>query len=80
MGAIFTVVLPVFALIAAGCLAGSRGLLGNGAAEVLNGFVYYFSLPALFFNALAQTPLADVFRVPFALSFLGGAVVCAALS
>jgi len=80
MGAIFTVVLPVFALIAAGYLAGNRGLLGNSAAEALNGFVYYFSLPALFFNALAQTPLADVLRVPFALSFLGGAAVCAALS
>ena len=80
MDAILTVVLPVFALIAAGYLAGSRNLLGGGAADALNSFVYYFSLPALFFNALAQTPLGDVFRVPFALSFLGGAVVCAALS
>ena len=80
MDAIFSVVLPVFALIAAGYLAGSRNLLGEGAADALNSFVYYFSLPALFFNALAQTPLGDVFRVPFALSFLGGAVVCAALS
>ena len=80
MDAIFSVVLPVFALIAAGYLAGRRNLLGEGAADALNSFVYYFSLPALFFNALAQTPLGDVFRVPFALSFLGGAVVCASLS
>jgi len=80
MDAILTVVLPVFALIAAGYLAGRAGLLGGGAAEALNSFVYYFSLPALFFNALAQTPLTDVLRAPFALSFLGGAAVCAALS
>jgi len=82
MHAIFTVVLPVFALIAAGYLAGRGNLLGGGAADALNSFVYYFSLPALFFNALAQTPLADVAAVgaPFALSFLGGAAVCALLS
>ena len=47
MEAIINVVLPVFAIIASGWVCGRIGLLGDGASQALNGFVYYAALPAL---------------------------------
>jgi len=58
--AIIDMVLPVFAIIAAGWLCGWLGLLGDDASRALNGFVYFAALPALFFGAMATVPLEDV--------------------
>ncbi len=69
--AIFNVVLPVFAIIAAGYGVARIGLLGEASSEALNGFVYYIALPALFFLAMAQTPFARIFDWPFLGAFLG---------
>ena len=60
MGAILNVVLPVFAIMAAGYLCGRAGILGQDSSRALNGFVYYAALPALFFGSLADTPLASI--------------------
>ncbi|MDF2096029.1 AEC family transporter [Aquibaculum arenosum] len=65
MEAIVNVVLPVFAIMAAGYLSGRAGILGQDSSQALNGFVYYAALPALFFGSLARTPLADVFYWDF---------------
>jgi predicted permease len=75
MEAIIDVVLPVFAIIAAGWLCGRLGLLGDDASQALNGFVYYAALPALFFGAMATVPLAETFNLPFILDYLGGVLV-----
>ena len=70
MGAILNVVLPVFAIMAAGYLCGRAGILGQDSSRALNGFVYYAALPALFFGSLADTPLALMTTYP-ALALLG---------
>ena len=60
MAAIVDVVLPVFAIMLAGYLAGRFRLLGDASSEALNGFVYYGAIPALFFVSMAQAPLGCV--------------------
>src|SRR5690625_4437939 len=60
MGAILNVVLPVFAIMAAGYISGRAGILGLDSSRALNGFVYYAALPALFYGSLADTPLAAI--------------------
>ncbi len=72
MGAIVTVILPVFGIMLVGYLAGRFRLLGDASSEALNGFVYYISLPALFFVSLAQVPVGEVFNGPFLAAFGGG--------
>lgn len=80
MLAVVNVVLPVFAIMAAGYLCGRFGLLGQGSSQALNGFVYYVALPALFFVAMARVPVGDVLNVPFLLAYGGGVVILAALA
>ncbi|BBK30051.1 hypothetical protein EDC65_4703 [Stella humosa] len=74
MEAVVNVVLPVFALMASGYGAGRLRLLGDAASEALNGFVYWFALPALLFHAMVKVPVADVFHLPFLAAF-GGAFI-----
>jgi predicted permease len=72
MRAIITVILPVFAIMLTGYLAGRFRVLGAASSDALNRFVYYFALPALFIVSLAQVPIRDVFHVPFLAAFGGG--------
>lgn len=72
MEAIVNVVLPVFAIMAAGYLCGRAGILGQDSSQALNGFVYYVALPALFFGSMARTPLADILYWDFIAAFGGG--------
>jgi malonate transporter and related proteins len=80
MEAIIDVVLPVFAIIAAGWLCGRLGLLGDNASQALNGFVYFAALPALFFGAMATVPLSQTLNVPFIVDYLGAVIVLALLT
>jgi malonate transporter and related proteins len=73
---IVDVILPVFALILAGYVAGRRGLLGPASSEALNRFVYWMALPALLFVSMARVPVADVFNLPFLAAFAGGMTAC----
>lgn len=65
MEAIVNVVLPVFAIIFAGYIGRRRNILGDGSSEALNGFVYYFSMPALFLVTLSRVDATDIFNWPF---------------
>jgi malonate transporter len=57
---IVTIVLPFFGLIGLGYAAGTwRKLPGEGLAW-LDFFVFYLALPALFFQLIAETPIARV--------------------
>jgi predicted permease len=71
MSPVFTAVLPLFSLIAAGAAMRRFGLLGPVAVAELNRFVVLLALPAVLFSimarahwsALAQPGLATVFAV-----------------
>jgi predicted permease len=79
MTAIVNIVLPIFGVILAGFVAGRARLLGLASSEALNGFVYYFPLPALLFLSMARTPIADVLNLPFIAAVLCGEFVVLAL-
>src|SRR5690606_31694223 len=53
MSLILEAVLPLFALILAGWVAGRRRILGASATDSLNTFVVWMALPALLFQAMA---------------------------
>jgi len=72
MRAVIDVVLPVFAIILTGYLAGRRGLLGPASSEALNRFVYWLALPVLLFHALAKVRPEEIFNAPFLAAWLGG--------
>ncbi len=70
--AVFSVTLPVFALIATGVLATRLQLLGPDATNVLNRFVVYLALPALLFDATARIRWVDIAHPGFFTAFGGG--------
>lgn len=80
MESILLSVVPVFALILCGYLGGLTGVLESGAASALNGFVYYFSLPALLFVFTARAPMAELLDGPFLSAFLLGSVTAFAIA
>jgi malonate transporter and related proteins len=75
---VLDVVLPVFAIIAAGYWGG-RTVLGEEASKALSAFVYWFALPAVLFLSMARQPLGDIFNIPFIGAFLGGMLAVYAL-
>jgi hypothetical protein len=72
MRAILDVILPVFAIILTGYLAGRIKLLGPDSSEALNKFCYWFALPPVLFLGPARVPLDQVFNLPFIATFMGG--------
>ena len=64
----------VFAIILCGYLAGITGKLGNKSAVVLNGFVYYFAVPALLFGFTAQAPILVILNWSFVGSVLSASL------
>jgi malonate transporter and related proteins len=73
-----TVVLPIFALIAAGWLARRIGVLGSHATTELNRFVIYLALPVLLFDIIAHAQWDDVWQPGFVAAFgLGTALIFA---
>lgn len=73
MDALINVVVPVFAIIGTGYLAGQIGILGQDSAAALNRFVYYFALPPVLFIFPARQPVSEVLNGPFIAAFLCGA-------
>ena len=75
MNAVITAALPVFALILTGWLAARWNLLGSGAADALNRYVVYLSLPALLFRAMTQVDLAAMTHWGYVGAFAGGIAI-----
>ncbi|WP_164516629.1 AEC family transporter [Minwuia thermotolerans] len=75
MEPIVNIVLPVFAIVAAGYLCGRRGLLGDDSSRALNSFVYWVALPALLFRAMATVDLDSIHEPDFLLGFAGAIVL-----
>lgn len=67
-------VIPFFAILAFGYLAGKLKLLPEGSSEALSRFVFVVAMPALFIVSLARTPLEEFFDWAF-LGALGGGML-----
>ena len=74
MSVVLEISLPVFGLILCGYAAGITGILGKQSAAALNGFVFYFALPALLFGFTAQAPLIVILNWNFIGSIFFGSL------
>ncbi|MDR6290564.1 hypothetical protein E9232_003090 [Inquilinus ginsengisoli] len=72
-------VLPVFAIIVTGWLAGWSGYLSRSLADGLVHFAYNIAMPALLIVTIAQEPARNLLEWRFLLAFGGGSILCFAL-
>jgi malonate transporter and related proteins len=69
-------VLPVFAIIVTGWLAGWLGYISRSLADGLVHFAYNVAMPALLFVTIAQEPAGNLLEWRFLLAFGGGSILC----
>ncbi|WP_225157529.1 MULTISPECIES: AEC family transporter [unclassified Bradyrhizobium] len=74
-----SLVLPVFAIIVTGWLAGELGYLSRALADALVHFAYNVAMPALLIVTIAQEPARNLLEWRFLLAFGGGSLICFAL-
>src|SRR3954462_15220759 len=72
-------VLPVFAVIVTGWLAGWVGYIPRSLADDLVHFAYNVAMPALLVVTIAQESARNLLEWRFLLAFGGGSVLCFAL-
>jgi len=72
-------VLPVFAVIVTGWLAGWLGYIPRSLADGLVHFAYNVAMPALLFITVAQEPARNLLEWRFLMAFGGGSILCFAL-
>jgi hypothetical protein len=77
--AVADLVLPVFAIIVTGWLAGWLGYISRSLADGLVHFAYNVAMPALLFVTIAQEPARHLLEWRFLLAFGGGSLLCFAL-
>ena len=65
---ILNIVLPIFAIIIIGYIAGATNVVPKSGAKSLNNFVFYIALPALLFQSTATAPLEQLMNWRFSLS------------
>jgi malonate transporter len=75
MLSLLLIVLPIFALIAAGWAGRAAGIFGDQAASELNRFVVYLALPPLLFDIMAKAHWADIWQPGFIGAFGIGAML-----
>lgn len=74
MEVLFSIVLPIFALIGVGWLARRFGWMGPEGAFELNRFVVYLGMPALLFQIMARASFRDLAQPGFIAAFGIGSV------
>jgi predicted permease len=74
-----SLVLPVFAIIVTGWLAGWLGYLSRSLADALVHFAYNVAMPALLIVTIAQEPARNLLEWRFLLAFGGGSLLGFAL-
>lgn len=67
--------MPFFALIGLGWLGGKFKIVSPDGMRGINGFVFYFALPALLFKALATQSPAEIWQPDIILIYGGATVV-----
>jgi len=72
-------VLPVFAIIVTGWLAGRLGYISPSLADGLVHFAYYVAMPALLIVTIAQEQARSLLEWRFLIAFGGGSMLCFAL-
>jgi malonate transporter and related proteins len=77
--AVADLVLPVFAIIVTGWLAGWLGYISRSLADGLVHFAYNIAMPALLVVTIAQEPARQLLEWRFLLAFGGGSLLCFAL-
>jgi predicted permease len=80
MDIVATVSLPIFALVFSGYAARRFEFLNVASIAGLNGFVYYFALPALFVVKVAETPVIRLFDWRLIVSYHGAGLGVFALA
>ena len=79
MDVLFSIVLPIFALIGVGWVARRAAWMGSEGALELNRFVVYLGMPALLFQIMAKASFRDLAQPGFIAAFgIGSAVIYAA--
>jgi malonate transporter and related proteins len=69
-------ILPIFAIILTGWLAGASGYLPRDLAAPLMRFAYYVAMPALVFRTIADEKLHALLDWRFVAAFGGGSLLC----
>jgi malonate transporter and related proteins len=69
-------ILPVFAVIVTGWLAGALGYVSRGLSDALIHFAYNIAMPALLIVTIAHEPARSLFAWRFLLAFGGGSLLC----
>jgi hypothetical protein len=68
-------VLPFFALIGVGYIAGRSQFLSVQGTAAITKFVFYFALSAMLFKFASNLSLAEIYSTPFVLAYLSGCTV-----
>ncbi len=76
MGALLSVVLPVFLVVGAGYIAVWRGLFSDAGVDGLMIFTQKFAIPCLLFSAIATLDLGQEFEFSILFSFYAGSTAC----
>lgn len=71
-----SLILPIFAIILSGWLAGALGYLPRTLAGPLMQFAYFLAMPALVFLTVAREPLESLLEWRFLVAFGGGSLIC----
>jgi malonate transporter and related proteins len=71
-----SLVLPVFAIIVTGWLAGWLGYISRSLADALVHFAYNVAMPALLIVTIAQESARSLLEWRFLLAFGGGSILC----
>jgi malonate transporter and related proteins len=69
-------ILPIFAIILAGWLAGTSGYMPRALAAPLMRFAYYVAMPSLVFLTIADESLHALLDWRFLAAFGGGSMIC----
>lgn len=75
----FSILLPIFGLIAAGFISRKTKVMGATAASELNRFVVWLALPALLFDIMANSHWSDLYLPDFISVYLIGSMSVFAL-
>src|SRR5258708_2536482 len=71
-----SLILPIFAIILSGWVAGALGYLPRTLAGPLMQFAYFVAMPALVFLTVAKEPLGSLLEWRFLVAFGGGSLIC----
>jgi malonate transporter and related proteins len=72
-------ILPVFAVIVTGWLAGYLGYVARDLSDALIHFAYNVAMPALLIVTIAQEPARSLLAWRFLVAFGGGSLLCFAI-